>query len=252
MSIMIIPSIPQIHSSIFFLIIYLVIHIRTGVSVHIAIVQTQYSSRLSRFRTTTIACTMTCHFALICSQWQWRHKQAYIIHHKVITQVRGCEVVNRHTRLSIALIRLDRKYHLLPTRSFQQLAYEIHAYILPWSIIIVPSLHIATEDRVTLAIPPRRSWVTEPCRTSQCLSRTNHCISVYASHQTGIHSTVHIECLSTMCILPCPIFTHRTNYCILSIEGEHTLIGSTFVLRTIQLARRIYIAIARLSPWQVS
>ena len=205
---------------------------------------------MSRFRTTTIACTTTCHFALICSQWQWRHKQAYIIHHKVITQVSSCKVVNRHTCLSIALIRLDRKYHLLPTRSFQQLSYKIHAYILPWGIIIVPSLHIATENRVTLAIPPRRSWVTEPCRTSQCLSRTNHSIRIDTSHQTRFHRTIHIQRLAAMRTLTCPIFVYTVCHSVLSIEWEQSLTSSAFILRC-QITRRIHITVTRFSPRQV-
>ena len=206
----------QIHITLGSLIIYLVVHISISLHIHLAVIQSQYGC----CQGLTFPRSTAGHFALICCQWQWRCKQTDIIHHKVVTQVGRRKVVYRHARLSIVLIRLNWEHHLLPTRLFQQLAHKIHTHIFPWRVVIMPTLHIATEDRVTLAIPTRWSWVTEPCRAGQCLSRTNHSIRIDTSHQARFHRTIHIECLSAMRTLTCPIFFYTVCHSVLSIEWE--------------------------------
>ena len=54
-----------------------------------------------------------------------------------------------------------------------------------------------------------------------------------------------------MRILIRPIFFYTVCHSVLSIEWEHTLTGSSFILRC-QITRRIYITKARFTPRQVS
>ena len=54
-----------------------------------------------------------------------------------------------------------------------------------------------------------------------------------------------------MRILLRPFFIHIASYRIFTIEWEHTLTGSSFILRC-QITRRIYITKARFTPRQVS
>ena len=128
-------------------VVHLVKHISIASCRDIVVVKTQYSSgsSLSIFHTTT------CHLTLVSSEWQLGYKEVDIIHHKVVTLIGSSEIVDGYANPIIAFFGLDRENHLLPLASFEQLAYEINTYIVPLFFVIVFTLDIAAEDRVTFS-----------------------------------------------------------------------------------------------------
>ena len=129
------------------LIVYLVVHISIATSGDVVVVETQYG----HCTTLTIFYSTAGHLALVCGDRKLRNKERDVVHHKVVTLVGGSEVVDRYARLFVATSCLNRENDLLPAATLQQLTHEVHTRIVPFLFILVLTLDITTEDRVTFA-----------------------------------------------------------------------------------------------------